>query len=321
MILKVFDAFSVNPGDLSWDGLRRFGDLTVYERSSADELAARAADVEIAISNKTTWDADIIATATNLQMIAVMATGFNVIDLEAANSRGITVCNIPAYSTPDVAQLVFGLILEHFNHIGLHARHVREGGWCIARDFTYWLTPQTEIAGKTLGIVGMGNIGQAVARRALAFDMDVLFANRSTKAECESPHCHQVGLDELLAQSDIVSLHCPATPQTENMLDARAIEKMKDGALLVNTARGTLIVEQDVADALASGKLAGAAVDVIAHEPMDRNNPLRTAPNTIITPHLAWATLEARSRLLETLEGNVAAYIAGHPRNVVNAPR
>lgn len=321
MIIKIFDAFSMNPGDLSWEGLRRFGDVTVYERSSADELTARTADAEIALSNKIVWDADAIAAAPKLKMIAVMATGFNVVDLDAANERGITVCNIPAYSTPDVAQLVFGLMLEHFNHIGLHASHVREGGWCIARDFTYWLTPQTEMAGKTLGIVGMGSIGQAVAKRALAFDMDVLFANRSAKPACEGPHCRQVELDELLAQSDVVSLHCPATPQTERMIDARAIAKMKDGALLVNTARGTLIVEQDVADALASGKLAGAAVDVVSSEPMDRSNPLRTAPNAIITPHLAWATFEARTRLLETLEGNIAAFVDGHPRNVVNDPR
>lgn len=321
MNIKIYDAYSVNPGDLSWDALKAFGDLTIYDRTSAEELPARTADVEIAVSNKIIWDAAAIAAAPNLKMIAILATGFNVVDLAAADERGIAVCNVPAYSTPDVAQLVFALLLEHVNHVGLHADHVRVGGWCIARDFTYQLTPQHEITGKTLGIIGMGNIGQAVARIAEAFGMEVIFANRSAKPQFETDHCHQVERAELLRRADVVTLHCPATPDTDDMINAASIAQMKDGAFLINTARGSLINEHDVADALVSGKLSGAAMDVVTVEPMAQDNPLRTAPNTLITPHFAWATYEARVRLIDVVEKNIAAYVAGTPQNVVNQPK
>lgn len=232
MIIKIFDAFNVNPGDLDWSPFQALGDLTIYDRTSAEEMPARIADVEIAVSNKIVWDAQAIAAAPHLKMIAVLATGYNVVDLEAANQRGIVVANVPAYSTPDVAQLVFSLLLEHANHVGLHADNVRVGSWCTARDFTYQLTPQREIAGRTLGIIGMGSIGQAVARIAQAFGMEVVFNNRSTKPACENDHCHQVERDELLRRADYITLHCPATPDTNNMINAQTIALMKDGAFI-----------------------------------------------------------------------------------------
>lgn len=321
MNITIFDGFTSNPGDLSWKPFEDLGALTLYDRTAETELAARAAEVEIAVSNKVAWNSEALAAAPRLRMIALLSTGYNVVDLQAADERGITVCNVPAYSTPDVAQLVFGLLLEHCNRIGLHAESVRQGTWCVARDFTYSLTPQREIAGKTLGIVGMGSIGQSVARIACAFGMNVVFSNRSAKPQCESAHCRQVEFDELLQKADFITLHCPATPQTDRMIDAAAIEQMKDGAFLINTARGTLIDEQAVADALASGKLSGAAMDVVASEPMTQGNPLRTAPNTLITPHIAWATQEARERLLSVVEANIRAFQAGTPQNVVNAPK
>ncbi|WP_139650763.1 D-2-hydroxyacid dehydrogenase [Raoultibacter phocaeensis] len=320
MNIVVLDAYVNNPGDLSWKPLEELGSVTLYDRTKPDEVAARVADADIAVTNKITWDAETLAKAPNLKLIALTSTGFNVVDLDAARKQGVTVCNVPAYSTPDVAQMTFALMLELCLHVGDHSRGVLQGDWVKSVDFTYWNHPLVEIAGKTLGIVGMGSIGQAVAKVATAFGMEVVFDNRSRKPELENEHCSQVDLDELLAVSDFVTLHAPATPETDKLIDAGAIAKMKDGAMLLNTARGTLVDEQAVADALLSGKLGGFGADVVAVEPMRADNPLLEAKskNLVITPHIAWATLEARTRLLDTVFANVRAFIEGKPQNVVS---
>lgn len=247
------------------------------------------------------------------------STGYNVVDLDEARRRGITVCNVPAYSTPDVAQMTISLMLELCLNVGKHTRQVLDGAWTRTHDFCFYAMPLIEVAGKTLGIVGMGSIGQAVARIARAFDMEVLFASRSPKPHLETPGVRQVKLDELLRRSDVVSLHVPATPQTERMIDAAALSQMKDGALLINTARGTLVDERAVADALRSGKLAGFGADVVAVEPMRPDNPLLEVHdlNVAITPHIAWGTREARARLLDEVARNIEAFLEGRPRNIV----
>lgn len=320
MNIVVLDAYVNNPGDLSWDPLKKFGTVTLYDRTAPDEVAERVADADIAISNKITWDVAALNAAPNLKLIALTSTGFNVVDLDAAHERGIIVCNVPAYSTPDVAQMTFALLLELCLHVGDHSRGVMDGQWVRSIDFSYWDHPLVEIAGKTLGIVGMGSIGQAVARIANAFGMDVLFNNRSAKPEFETARCKQVDFDDLLANSDVVTLHAPATPETNGLINAEAITKMKEGAMLLNTARGTLVDERAVADALLSGKLAGFGADVVAVEPMRADSPLLEAKdkNIVITPHIAWATLEARTRLLDTVFANIRAFIEGAPQNVVS---
>ena len=253
-------------------------------------------------------------------MIALTSTGYNVVDLDAARARGIVVSNVPAYSTPDVAQMTFALLLELCLHVGEHSRLVMDGDWTRAKDFSFWSTPLVELAGKTMGIVGMGSIGQAVDRIARAFDMPVVFENRSPKPQLEGDGVRQAGLDELLATADVVSLHVPATPETEHMMDAAALAKMKDGSYLLNTARGSLVDEQAVVDALRSGKLAGFGADVVSVEPMRPDNPLLQAKgaNIVVTPHIAWATHEARERLLATVAANVGAFVDGRPQNVVD---
>lgn len=321
MIIKILDSYVNNPGDLHSDPLMALNDLgaaTFYERTSADQLPERIADVEIAVTSKVAWDKATLDLAPHLKMIALTSTGYNVVDLDEANRRNIVVSNVPAYATPDVVQMVFALMFELSFHIAEHAQGVREGQWIAAKDFSYWNRPLIEVDKKVLGIIGMGSIGQAVAHVAQALGMNVLFHSRTPRPEFISETCQQVSFDEVLAGSDFVSLHCPATADTVELIDAEAIAKMKDGAYLINTARGVLLNEQDVADALQSGKLAGAGLDVVAHEPMLASNPLRLAPNTVITPHIAWAAIEARERLLNTVLANVKAFIEGHPQNVVN---
>ena len=316
--IVVLEGYTVNPGDLTWGGLAELGELTVYERTSADQLAERVADAEVIVSSKIVWDARTLALAPRCKLIALQSTGYNIVDLAAAAARGITVCNVPAYSTPDVAQHTFALLLATTNHVCQYAGSVREGDWAKAADFCYYLSPLTELTGKTMGIIGMGSIGSAVARIAQAFGMEVLFQNPHPKPQLESEHCRQVGLDELLANSDVVSLHCPATAKDEGMVNARFLAKMKKGARLLDTARGSLVVSQDVADALESGQLSWYAADVAPHEPMPEDDPLRTAKHAVITPHVAWATKEARERLVAAVVENVRCFLAGHPRNVVS---
>lgn len=320
MNIVVLEGHVNNPGDLSWDALEQYGTVTVYDRTPREKLAQRVAEADIAVSSKVVWDAEALGWAPRLKMIALTSTGFNVVDLDAARQRGVVVSNVPAYSTPDVAQMTFALLLELCLHVGEHSRMVMDGDWTRAKDFSFWDTPLVELSGKTMGIVGMGSIGQAVCRIARAFGMPVVFENRSAKPQLEGGGVRQVDLDELLATADVVSLHVPATPETERMMNAQTIGRMKDGAYLLNTARGTLVDEQAVVDALRSGKLAGFAADVVSVEPMRPDNPLLQAKgeNIVVTPHIAWATHEARQRLLATVAANVGAFVEGHPQNVVD---
>ena len=319
MNIAVLEGYVCNPGDLSWAEFESLGDVTVYERTPRDALQTRMKGVEIAVATKVIWDRQALDWSPDLKLIALASTGYNVVDRDEARARGITVCNVPAYSTPDVAQMTMALVLELCLNVGKHTQQVLDGAWVRSNDFCFYSMPLIELAGKTLGIVGMGSIGQAVARIARAFDMEVLFANRSPKPQLESAGVHQVNLDELLRRADIVSLHTPATPETIRMIDAAAIARMKDGALLVNTARGTLVDERAIVDALRAGKLGGFGADVAEVEPMRIDSPLLEASglNIALTPHIAWGTREARARLLDEVAKNIGAFLEGTPRNVI----
>lgn len=318
MKIVILDGRALNPGDLSYECLCQFGELTVYDRTDSEaEAIERISDSEIVLVNKVRITESLLAACPSIRLICVQATGYNVIDCDACARRGIPVTNVPTYGTAAVAQFTMALILELCHRIGLHNHHVQKGGWVNADCFTYWLTPQTELAGKTLGIIGFGSIGKAVGRLAKAFGMHVIAYNRSQSEEGRQI-AEYVDLDTLLARSDIVSLHCPLFPETEKIINADSISKMKDGAMLINTARGPLVDEQALADALNSGKLRSAAVDVVCHEPMDKDCPLLGCKNCIITPHMAWAPVESRQRLLNTVVDNIRAFLDGKPQNVVN---
>jgi glycerate dehydrogenase len=310
--LVLLDGHTSNPGDLDWEPLERLGDLTVYERTAADQVVERIAAADVVLTNKTRLDAASLASAPALRGVVVIATGFDVVDAAAARRLGLPVCNVPEYGTQSVAQAVFALVLELTNHTGSLATSVRQGRWSAGPDFCYWDQPLIELAGLTFGIVGMGRIGAAVARIAEAFGMRVLSLRRS-------PDPTSVPLDQLLRQSDVVSLHCPLRPETHGLIDAAHLGRMKPGALLINTGRGALINEVDLAAALASGHLGGAGLDVLSLEPPRADHPLLSAPNCLITPHVAWATQAARRRLIAVSAGNVAALLAGRPIHVVNA--
>lgn len=318
MKIVILDGFALNPGDLDWSPLSRFGEVTVYERTGSEEEAIqRIGNAQIVLTNKVPITAAIMDACPSVKLICEQATGYNNIDIAAASKRGITVCNVPSYSTDSVAQLTFALLLEICHNVGLHNQQVHNGAWCDSPDFCFWSSPLTELSGKTLGIVGLGSIGQAVARIGKAFGMRILAFSRTQRPEC-ADLAEYVSLDQLLAQSDVVSLHCPLFPETAGMINETSIGKMKDGAILLNTSRGGLVNEAALAGALRSGKLRAAAVDVVSSEPMTRDNPLLTAPNCYITPHIAWAPLEARIRLMNTLEENIRAWLNGAPQNVVN---
>ena len=306
MNIVVLDGYTANPGDLSWDEFTQLGDCAVYERTPAAEVVARAREAEVVLTNKTVLDRAAIAALPRLRYIGVLATGYNVVDVAAARDRGVPVCNVPEYSTPNVAQAVFGLILELTNHTGHHAQSVRDGRWVAAKDFCYWDFPLVELRGLTLGIVGFGRIGQTVAEIARAFGMRVLSCGRGDD------------LEALFRESDVVSLHCPLTPATKQFINAARLAQMKPTAFLINTARGGLVNEADLADALNHGRIAGAGLDVLAVEPPVPENPLLTAKNCLITPHIAWATREARARLLKIAAENIRACWRGTPQNVVN---
>lgn len=308
---------AVNPGDLSWEVLNRFGDVTVYERTAPEEAVERIGDAEIVLINKTPITAQLLDQCPNLHLVCVQATGYNVVDCEAAKARGVLVCNVPAYGTNAVAQFTFSLLLELCNRVAHHDKLVHAGKWCSCPSFCFWDTPQMELAGKTIGIIGFGKIGRAVGTIANAFGMKVLAYNRSRCPEGEEIG-EYVDLDTLLRNSDIISLHCPLTPETQGLINAQTIAKMKDGAILLNTARGPLLNEQDVTDALRSGKLRGAAVDVVSQEPMLPDNPLLTAPNCIITPHMAWTPVESRQRIIDCTVSSIEGYLNGKPVNTVN---
>lgn len=318
MKIVILDARALNPGDLSYDCISQFGEVTQYQRTETeDETIARIGDSEIILVNKVPITETVLAACPNIKLICVQATGYNIVDTAACAKRGIPVTNVPTYGTAAVAQFTMALILEMCHRIGLHNHSVHQGDWMKAETFCYWLTPQMELAGKTIGIIGFGRIGQAVGKLAKAFGMKVIAYNRSQSEEGRKI-AEYVDLDTLFAQSDIVSLHCPQTAQTEKLINAVTIAKMKDGAMLVNTARGGLVDEDALVEALQSGKLRYAAVDVVSQEPMKEDNPLLKTRKCIITPHIAWAPVESRQRLLDTVVENIRAFLNGSPQNVVN---
>jgi glycerate dehydrogenase len=314
--IVVLDGYTLNPGDLSWEGLLALGDCRVYDRTPTDCIVQRARDAEIVLTNKTVLDRDVLAQLPRLRYIGVLATGYNVVDVAAARQRGIPVTNVPTYGTRSVAQMTFALLLELAQHVGHHAQTVREGRWSSSEDFCYWDYPLIELDGLTMGLIGLGRIGRATADLAKAFGMRVLGYDPLVPPveEIES-----TDLESLLRTSDVISLHCPLTDDNRGLIDARRLAMMKPTALLLNTSRGPLIDEAALADALNGGRLAGAGLDVLAIEPPTVDNPLLQANNCLITPHIAWATRAARSRMMETVLANIRAFLAGKAENVVNA--
>ena len=314
MKIVILDGHALNPGDLSWDWLKEFGSYTFYERTAGEALTIRRiGDADIILLNKTPITESVLAACPNLKLICVLATGYNVVDCAAAAKRGISVCNVPGYGTNAVAQFTFALLLELCNRVGLHSDSVHSGEWSACPDFCYWKTPQMELFGKTLGIIGYGTIGKAVGKIAEAFGMRVLKYSRTHYDGID-----YVDLETLLKESDVVTLHAPLFPETRHIINRDTVALMKDGAILLNTARGPLIDEAAVAEALKTGKLRGAAMDVVDSEPIPAASPLLTAPNCIITPHMAWAPLEARQRILDITADSIRAFLRGEPKNTVN---
>ncbi|HEY8804086.1 MAG TPA: D-2-hydroxyacid dehydrogenase [Clostridium sp.] len=317
MKIVVLDGFTLNPGDLSWEALEKLGNLTVYDRTKDEDIVNRAYDSKIIFTNKTPLNMETLKRLPKLKYIGVLATGYNVVDVKAAKELGVIVTNIPAYGTTAVAQFVFALLLEICHHVGDHNEAVHEGAWTNCKDFCFWNYPLTELAGKTMGIIGMGRIGKATAIIAQAFGMSILAYNPSKDELLKSDTFKYVELDQLFAQADVVNLHCPLFEKTKGIINKKSINKMKDGVIIINTSRGPLIVEQDLADALNSGKVAGAAVDVMSTEPPKMDNPLMSAKNCLITPHIAWAPKESRARLMDIAVDNLVKFINKTPTNVV----
>lgn len=315
MKIVILEGHAVNPGDLSWNAIQQFGDVTIYDRTDPADAAKRIGDAQIVLINKTPITADLLDQCPNLRLICVQATGYNVVDCAAAKQRGITVCNVPAYGTNAVAQFTFSLLLEICNQVGHHNNAVHAGRWSECGNFCFWDTPQMELHGKTLGIIGYGSIGQAVGRIAKAFGMKVLAYSRTRYPEFQDDYAD---LNAVLSRSDIITLHCPMTPETDRIINKDTIAKMKDGAILINTGRGQLVDEQAAADALACGKLRAMAADVVSIEPITPENPLLSAPNCILTPHMAWTPVEARQRIIDITANSIAGFLNGQPQNVVN---
>ena len=315
MKIVVLDGYSANPGDLSWQGLEQLGELTVYDRTKPDETVARAAGAEVVLTNKVIINKETMAKLPCLKYIGVLATGYNVVDIEAARERGIVVTNVPAYSTESVAQMVFAHLLTVTNRTEYYAIQNRQDRWSANPDFCYWDFPHMELAGKTFGIVGLGNIGQRVAQIALAFGMKV---KAMTSKDSLPDGIEKASLEELLAESDVLSLHCPLTENTRHLMNDRTLRKMKPSAILINTGRGPLVDDQAVADALAEGRLAAFCADVLTEEPPKADNPLLKQPNAFTTPHIAWASTEARCRLIQVATDNVRSFLNGKPINVVS---
>ena len=315
--IVILDGYTANPGDLLWNPLEEYGQLTVYDRTKPEEIIGRAKNAEIVLTNKVCLHKQVIEQLPKLKYIGVLATGYNVVDLEAAHAHGITVTNVPAYSTESVAQMVFAHLLTVTNRTEHYAVQNRKGQWSANPDFCYWDTPLTELAGKTFGIVGLGNIGQRVAAIANTFNMKVI-AYTSKKADELAPYITKKTMNELLTESDVLSLHCPLTPETKHLINHQTLQKMKASAILINTGRGPLVNDQDVAEALIGNKLQAFCADVLTEEPPKADNPLLRCENAYITPHIAWATKEARSRLVDVAINNVRAFLAGKPQNVVS---
>ena len=320
MKIVILDGYTENPGDLSWAGFEKLGELTVYKRTplgDEDEIARRIGDAEVVYTNKTPLTKAVLDRCPDIRYIGVLATGFNVVDTAAARERGIPVCNIPSYGTNAVAQFAIGLLLEICHHIGHHSEAVHAGRWEKSGDFCFWDYPLIELAGKTMGIIGYGRIGRATGRMAKGMGMNIL-AYDANKGPDDGGVATFCDLDTLFAQSDVIALHCPLTPQTDKIINAKSLAKMKNGVILLNNSRGQLIDEQALADALKFGKVYGAGLDVVSSEPIREDNPLFTAPNCILTPHISWAPKESRQRLMDAAVQNLENFLAGKPSNVVN---
>ena len=318
MKIVVLDSHALNPGDLSWDPLRAIGELQVFDRTADNQIVERARDAEIVLTTRTPLPEQILRQLKKTRYIGVLFTGYDVVDTKAARDLKITVTNVPTYATASTAEFTFALLLELCHHVGLHAEATRAGEWSRSTDFTFRKTPLIELAGKTMGIIGLGRIGRRVAEIAMAFEMRVIAADQVRGAVPDWPDFRWHEVDELLTQADFVSLHCPLLPQTRGIINSKSLALMKPSSFLINASRGPLIVEQDLADALNNGRIAGAAVDVLSSEPSSPDNPLLRAKNCIVTPHIAWATREARTRLLNTAIANLRAFLEGHPVNVVD---
>jgi len=320
MKIVVLDGYTLNPGDLSWEGLQQFGELTVYERTSKEynEIIKAIGNAEIIFTNKTPLSKDVIENIPSVKYIGVLATGYDTVDVGTAKEKGITVTNIPSYATDSVAQMTFALILELCHHVGEHNESVKKGQWSASVNFCYWNSPLIELAGKTLGIIGFGRIGQKTSKIAMSFGMKVLVHDTTHIPESEIEALKFVGINELLKQADIISLHCPLNKSTKGIINKNTISIMRDGVFIINTSKGQLVVEEDLRDALNSGKVAGAAVDVVSTEPIEINNPLLHADNCIITPHISWAPQAARERLMKTAVENLKSFLNGSSVNVVS---
>jgi glycerate dehydrogenase len=317
MNIVVLDGYTLNPGDLSWEELKRIGDVTIYDRTPKELILKRAHDANILFTNKTPLTSEIIAKLPNLKYIGVLATGYNVVDIKAATQHNIVVTNIPSYGTYSVAQMVFALLLELCQHVQTHSNAVKCGVWTKSPDFCFWNYPLVELAGKTIGILGFGRIGKQVAKIAAALGMNIIAADIYKNDVPDLENFKWVEIPELIKESDVISLHCPLFPETKGIINHTNLKHMKSSAFLINTARGGLIIEKDLAEALNNENIAGAALDVLTVEPPDGNNPLFTAKNCIITPHISWATLEARTRLMETAIQNLKSFLNGKVINAV----
>ncbi|MCI8741045.1 MAG: D-2-hydroxyacid dehydrogenase [Lachnospiraceae bacterium] len=319
MKIVILDGYTENPGDLSWGGFEALGELTVYDRTTDhSQIIGRIGDAEAVYTNKTPITRETIDACPKMKYIGVLATGYNVVDVTAAREAGIVVTNIPTYGTAAVSQYAIALLLELCHHVGEHSQCVRDGEWTSSPDWCFWKHPLVELAGKTMGIIGFGRIGQGTGRIAQAFGMKVLAYDTSRNGSLESDTCRYVDLETLFKESDVISLHCPLFPATRGIINKTSLAKMKDGVMIINNSRGPLIVEEDLRDALNSGKVAGAAVDVVSTEPIQMDNPLLEAENCIITPHISWAPKESRQRLMDIAVSNLEAYVNGKPVNVVN---
>lgn len=318
MKIVVLDGHALNPGDLSWDKLRQLGEVVIYDRTPINKVVEHGKGADALITNKVAIGAEEIKNLPSLKYIGVSATGYNIIDIEAAKQNNVAVSNVPGYSTASVVQLTFALLLELCWRVQRHSDSVREGKWSRSLDFSFWDYPLVELSGKTLGIIGFGSIGQQVADVGTAFGMNIIGNSRRQTDQSHRKNFRWAEVSELLAQSDVVSIHCPLTPDTKGLINSESLKTMKSSAFLLNTARGPIVVDEDLADALNHGIIAGAGIDVLSVEPPKENKPLFTAQNCIITPHIAWATLEARSRLMEILSDNLSAFIQGRAQNIVN---
>lgn len=318
MKIVVLDGYTLNPGDITWEGLQALGDVTVYDRTGAEEVAERIGDAQAVYTNKTPITRETLDKCGSIRFIGVLATGYNIVDIEAAREKGIPVSNIPTYGTAAVSQFAIALLLELCHHVGEHSDAVKAGEWTSNPDWCFWKYPLVELAGKTMGIIGFGRIGQETGKIAQALGMKVLAYDAHKRPELESSTCRYTDMDTLLAESDVISLHCPLFPDTEGIINRDTIAKMKTGVMIINDSRGPLIVEEDLRDALNSGKVAGAALDVVSTEPIRMDNPLLDAKNVILTPHIAWAPKESRQRLMDIAVENLRCFADGAPQNVVN---